>query len=284
MTKVKDRTAFLNRVAGYFFDLDGVLWRGSKPIPGAVELINYLQESDKSLRFISNTSSNSLETTLQKFKHLGFKVKREQVIVASREISRKLAEELKNEGNEGLIYLIGHRNLKIELERADLKVITENNFLPNEVEIVVAGRDSGFSFAKMQAALKAFENGARLAAVNKDATTPRDSGLTPGSGAVVAALETLAGREADFMIGKPRPDLLEEALKSTDLQRKECLMIGDTIDSDIKAASRAGIASALVLTGNSNREEIKNLSEKQRPDLVLSGVAELKDLLAGMQS
>jgi len=265
---------------GFLFDLDGVLWAGSRVIPGAVQFINSLMDTSKRIRFISNTSSRSHENTLKKMKRLGYRVKAEQLIVASRETARYLADKLnKNE----LIYYIGTKSLKKEIEQAGLKIVSdrdpENNSKIEKVSYVVVGYDNNFNYDKMWLALQYFQQGAEFAAVNLDATAPSSKGLKPAGGAIAGCMKVLAGREPDLMIGKPEPYLLVKGMEEAQLKPQDCIMIGDTPHSDIEAARRAGVKSALVLSGNTSKTDLVNLPAKLKPDYVLTAIDDLMGAL-----
>jgi ribonucleotide monophosphatase NagD (HAD superfamily) len=74
--------------------------------------------------------------------------------------------------------------------------------------------------------------------------------LWPGSGAIIAAVETASGRTV-ATVGKPEPTLVQTALDR--LGPGRALMVGDRVDADLGAAHAAGIDGAVVLTGASDR-------------------------------
>lgn len=278
----------LQGYGGFIFDLDGVLWQGERRIEGAAALINGLQEADIPFRFVSNTSSRSLQETLDKMRGFGFAVGSEQVFVASRECARQVAEAA---GRGALIYAVGSPGLKQELELAGLEVlkIESSSASPDletsraelaDCEYVVCGHDTGFSYERMRAALWAFIGGAGFAAVNLDATAPAAEGLIPAGGAIAGALEVLAGRPPDIMPGKPGPDLLERAARSAGLEPSQCLMVGDTPEADMAAARRAGMDSLLVFSGNTAPGDLREMEEEEKkPDFVLGSLADMHALI-----
>jgi ribonucleotide monophosphatase NagD (HAD superfamily) len=95
-------------------------------------------------------------------------------------------------------------------------------------------------------------------------------GLWPGTGALLAAVETASGREA-AVVGKPEPQLFLTALERLGAGRT--LVVGDRIASDVEAAKRAGLDAALVLTGDATAEEA-SATREPRP------VAVAENLLA----
>jgi ribonucleotide monophosphatase NagD (HAD superfamily) len=96
-------------------------------------------------------------------------------------------------------------------------------------------------------------------------------GPWPGSGAVLAAIEAATGRTADQVVGKPEPAMYEAARDR--LGEGRCVAVGDRLDSDVLGARRAGMDSALVLTGATTRAEAD--AAKPRPTLVADSLAAL---------
>jgi HAD superfamily hydrolase (TIGR01450 family) len=135
---------------------------------------------------------------------------------------------------------------------------------------VVAGHDD-FSFEELKIATQAVLRGARLIGATRDATFPMPDGMWPGTGAILAAIETAAGRKADRVMGKP-----EEAMYAAARDRLgegRALAVGDRVDADIEGARRVGIDAALVLTGVTSREQADALAV--RPTYVADSLAAL---------
>ncbi len=124
--------------------------------------------------------------------------------------------------------------------------------------------DRGFNYEKLRRASSLVREGAYFIATNRDPTLPTEEGIIPGAGSIVAAIEVASGRQADVTIGKPEPYLYELALNDLDANRGEVLAIGDRLDTDIEGAARAGIDSALVLTGVASLEDVKRSTAKPR--------------------
>jgi NagD protein len=114
--------------------------------------------------------------------------------------------------------------------------------------------------------------GAQLIATNADTACPTDSGPRPGCGAIVSLLEKATGKAA-YHVGKPNPFMMRNARKRIGLRTDEVIMIGDTMDTDIRGASDLGFRSVLVLTGSSTVESAKNFPYV--PTRVVESIAEL---------
>jgi ribonucleotide monophosphatase NagD (HAD superfamily) len=96
-------------------------------------------------------------------------------------------------------------------------------------------------------------------------------GLWPGTGAVLAAIEVAAERTASFVVGKPEPVMYAAALDR--LGGGRTLGIGDRLDVDVAGARRAGLDSALVLTGATSREQAD--AAQPRPTIVAESLGAL---------
>jgi len=77
----------------------------------------------------------------------------------------------------------------------------------------------------------------------------------PGAGAMVSALEASTGKKS-HLVGKPCADVIEVAAKDFGLDLKKCLMIGDSIHSDVMVGKNAGIDTFAVLTGVTTEQEL----------------------------
>jgi ribonucleotide monophosphatase NagD (HAD superfamily) len=96
-------------------------------------------------------------------------------------------------------------------------------------------------------------------------------GAWPGTGAVLAAVETASGLKAEIG-GKPERHLFDVARERLG-DAKRVAMVGDRISSDVEGGRRAGLETVLVLTGATTREEAE--SGEPAPDHVLENLADL---------
>ena len=118
---------------------------------------------------------------------------------------------------------------------------------------MVVGAHDELVYDELRIASQAVIRGAELIGATRDATFPMPDGPWPGSGAVLAAIETAAGRAADRVVGKPEPPMYEAARDRLGAGR--CLAVGDRLEIDVLGARRAGMDSALVLTGGATRAQ-----------------------------
>jgi ribonucleotide monophosphatase NagD (HAD superfamily) len=135
----------------------------------------------------------------------------------------------------------------------------------------VVGHDERLVYDDLRNAVLAIRRGAQLLATSRDPTLPMPDGLWPGTGAILSAVEVGSETEAGI-VGKPEPQLFYTALDR--LGDGRTLVVGDRLDSDVAAAAKAGLDSALVLTGGTTREQAEEAKDP-RPTMVADSLAAL---------
>ena len=247
----------------FLVDLDGVLVRGSEPLPGAPEALRTLQERGRVVVF-SNNSTRSRRAFAERLRAMGFPVRPEEIVNSAFVVAQYLRER----SGPARVYAIGEEGLREELEAAGHTLTP-----PEEAEYVVVGLDRRFRYEQLAEALRALLRGAVFVAANADPVFPTDQGLIPGAGALVGALQGM-GYPPQEIVGKPSPIAFRVALKATGVASpRECLMIGDRLDTDVEGARRAGMDSALVLTGVLRPEDLEGSEIK--PTFVAESLAAL---------
>jgi HAD superfamily hydrolase (TIGR01450 family) len=139
-----------------------------------------------------------------------------------------------------------------------------------EAGIVIVSGHSDFDYRELRIATAALLRGAELFATNRDPTMPMPGGLWPGTGSILAAVETASGAAATVG-GKPQRHIFERARALIGGSR--VAMVGDRLDSDIEGAAAAGLETILVLTGATDREQAERSSVL--PGQILDSVADL---------
>ena len=263
-------------VKGILFDLDGVLWRGDVLLPLARETVIELRERGYSLAFVSNNSLHGYAGMKRKFERHGIPLAEGELCLATRVLAKAIADKL----NRATVYLIGSQGFKEDLEAHGLRVLEEPEEIDYLTDYVVVGGDWDFNYKKLTRALRCVKQGAKIAAPNADLYFPHEEGLLPGNGAVLAAIAAMAKRPPDLVVGKPQPHILTAAMERMDLPPDQCIMVGDSVDTDVAAAHAAGVRSVLVLSGNTTERDLKDASLK--PWRVINGIAELPALLENL--
>jgi HAD superfamily hydrolase (TIGR01450 family) len=255
---------------GYLFDLDGTVYLGDELLPGAYELITTVRELGRQTLFLSNNPTRDPGMYAEKLARLGLPTPESHIVnpVVT------MTAWLKREHPEARVFVIGEEPLCRAIDRAGIRM-TER---PDEIDIVVASYDRTFDYRKLQIAFDALwqYKRARLITTNPDAYCPIAGGRgEPDSAAIVAAIEACTGAQCEVNVGKPDPIMLRTAVDVLGLEPDDCLMVGDRLYTDIAMAVDAGIDSALVLTGDSTRDQVHRLPPHHRPEFVLDRIDEL---------
>jgi NagD protein len=253
--------------SGYLFDLDGTIYRGEKLIPGARETIEKLKSFSKKIVYLSNKPIQTREDYAAKLTRLGVPTESTEIINSSMVMARWLSRQAPG----ATIFVIGEPPLISEMRRGGFR-ITEN---PEEVQYVVASFDRTFDYRKLNIALQAIKSGAHFVATNPDRTCPVEGGEIPDCAAMIGAVEGATGKQVEVIVGKPSDIMIQVAVEAMDLRPWDCLLVGDRLETDMVMGKKAGMATALVLTGVTDRQALRNSGVQ--PDYVWESVAEMLD-------
>jgi len=234
-------------IQAFLLDMDGVVYRGASPLPGATEFLSRLQSDRVPFLFVTNNSTRTPQQYVDKLSSVGVDISPETVLTSALATAGYLAQSAPA-GTRVLV--VGEIGLVMALEQQGF-VITENHA---EAEIVVAGFDSGVTWDKLARATLAIRRGAPFVATNPDRTLPTEDGLVPGAGSILAAIEA-ASDVSPQVVGKPESTIYEQALSTLGTDPGTTAMVGDRLDTDIVGARRLGLPTIGVLTGVSTAEE-----------------------------
>jgi HAD superfamily hydrolase (TIGR01450 family) len=238
------------RIARYdqlLLDLDGCLWVGDEAVEGAPEAVTALREAGKAVAFLTNGVRHAPEEYVRKLWRLGFQAALSEVVTAG-----SVVQFLLSDRGGGAAYVVGSQALVDHVAEAGMRIVNRTEFA-TRADVVVVGAHQDLSYDEIKIAAQAVIRGAELIGATRDASVPMPDGPWPGTGAVLAAIETAAGRTADRIAGKPEPTMYETARDR--LGEGRCLAVGDRIEIDVLGARRAGMDSALVLTGGATRAQ-----------------------------
>lgn len=254
---------------GYLIDMDGVIYRENHLIPGAAELVSALNETRTPFLFLTNNSAPTPEDLAVRLGHLGIP----DLTARHFYTSALNAADFLHEMDPGCtVFVVGEGGVLTALHA---RRIANDAIHPR---YVVVG-EGATTMEKLTKAHEFIERGARFLATNPDNWCPVSSERTrPGAGATAAFLEASTGRRA-YYVGKPNAYMFHRArgkLEELALGDPESVvMIGDTMETDIRGAIEAGLKAYLVLTGSSQASALDDYV--YQPTRVLTSVAELVD-------
>lgn len=242
------------------FDLDGVIYMGADPIPYAVENLNTAQRAGAKLGFLTNNASRTTETVADHLSDLGIERVSASDVVSSPEAAVPMLAERVPAGAEVLV--VGGAGLTWEVEKAGFRI---TKIATPQTAGVIQGFAPDLTWTDLAEASYAIEAGAVWIGTNADWTIPREKGIAPGNGTLIAAVHTATGTFPD-VAGKPERPIYDVARARFSATRP--LMVGDRLDTDILGANRAEMASLLVLTGVDTPTSVLRAVPDQRPSYI----------------
>ncbi|MFN4033368.1 MAG: HAD-IIA family hydrolase [Fimbriimonadales bacterium] len=258
-----------NRFDTFVFDMDGVIYRGSRALPHATEVLNLLQDSGRQVLFLTNNSGATREQYAARLQSMGVNAHPKQFITSAWATALYLQHALNPNAR---LFVVGERGLCEELHHAGFEIVEQVE--PETPDAVVVGIDRAFNYERLAHAQHAIRRGARFIATNTDGSYPAEDRLLPGAGAMVAAIAAASGKKPT-VIGKPNPQILQPFIERGVLRPERTLLIGDRLDTDIALANLLHIPCALVLTGVATRADVAAAPLELLPQWVLNHLGEL---------
>jgi len=245
-------------------DMDGVLVREDRAIPGAAELIAHWADTGQPYLVLTNNSIFTARDLSARLAASGLNVPEERIWTSALATAAFLHQQKPG----GSAFVIGEAGILTALHDAGF-VMTET-----DPDFVVVGETRNYSFEAITKAIRLINAGSRFISTNPDATGPSPEGPLPATGAINALITKATGKQP-YIVGKPNPMMFRSALNKIGAHSHNTAMIGDRMDTDVVAGMEAGLRTFLVLTGITQREDIKRYPF--RPNHVLSSVADLVD-------
>ncbi|HVK61570.1 MAG TPA: HAD-IIA family hydrolase [Bdellovibrionales bacterium] len=272
----------------FLLDAYGVLTTSQGVIPGAKDFLNYVRQSRKTLRVLSNDCSRTRENARAFYESRGLHFELDEVINAGHALTKYFADH----------QLIGSRCAVLGTKDTQ-ECVRRAGGLPIDIligeafDLIVIGDDSGFeTLPTMNTVLTFAHQAARrgqplpVIVANPDLMYQKSEsafGFTSGSLATLLEMglrELNPSVEFQFtVVGKPSPFMFEMATAETSIPKTRTLMIGDQLRTDIEGANRVGIASCLVGTGLTLLPLADDLPLAMQPKHVINSLSELDHAL-----
>ncbi|WP_315915643.1 HAD-IIA family hydrolase [Arthrobacter sp. lap29] len=247
-------------------DLDGVVYAGPAAIPGAIEALNGLAARNVKLAYVTNNASRTPAQVAAHLRELGAPAEDGQVVSSAQAGAALLAKKFPA-GTKVLV--TGSTALAQEVQALGMSVVASAHEAP---EVVIQGFDPSLGWADLAEATYAINAGAVWIATNTDMTIPRERGIAPGNGTLVAAVRAAVGHDP-LVAGKPEAPLFHTA--ASRLQVLAPLVVGDRLDTDILGGNNAGMATALVLTGVDSGDSALRARSAERPHFIIADLGGL---------
>lgn len=249
----------------YIFDLDGTIYLGDSLLPTSGETIGRLRELGRRTVFLSNNPTQSREVYAARLTNLGLPTPPEDVINSS----MVMVDFLNRRMPGARVFVVGEEPLRRELVAGGFDVAED----ARDVAAVIASFDRTFEYHKLQIAFDAIRAGARFFATNADRYCPVPGGGQPDAASMIAAIEACTSVAVEAIVGKPSRHMAETVLDRLQLAPQQCLMTGDRLETDVLLGLKAGMDTALVLTGATDETILEQSAV--RPAYILRRLSEL---------
>ncbi|MBD1382865.1 HAD-IIA family hydrolase [Metabacillus arenae] len=262
--------SFLEEVDGFLIDLDGTIFKGDSLIPGADQAVAYIKSNQKQLVFVSNRGNYSRRMCCDKLKKLGIAAVEDEIILSSTVTARFL----KKHYPASRVWPFGDPGLQEELETHGISIAT----VPEEADFLVITLHETLTYHDLNCAFQAVRAGARILATNTDKMFPAKSGLSIDVAGMIGAIEASTGRKTEMTFGKPSTFMAEAALERLEQLPERCLMIGDSVESDIFMGQMHSMKTMLVLSGNTKKEQLDIVLTRSKPNYIVESIHDLIQL------
>lgn len=257
----------------FIFDMDGTIYLGNQPFDFAIRFIKHLRENGKKVLFFTNNASHTDAFYLKKLDRLGFSPLDDE-IMTSGDVT---LEFLKRYRSGKTVYLMGTDELTEEYRAAGIPLLRGDE---EKADIVITSFDTSLTYAKLESACRFVRNGAEYLSTHPDFNCPTETGFIPDSGAI-AALVTASTGKTPIYFGKPYKETIEMIGEATGYSREEMCIFGDRLYTDIALGKRFGVTSVLVLSGETQPEDVDAAKTADQPDFAYDSLADVDRIMFG---
>ena len=248
---------------GFLIDMDGVIYGGDIMIPGADEFVARLLKENIPFTFMTNNSQRTPLEVVRKLRKLGIEVTEKHVYTSAMATGKFIASQRPN----GSAYVLGEGGLLTSLHDNGLTLVE------TDPDFVVLGEGRNFTLEMVQKAVDMILEGAKFITTNRDPSPKKKGWNNLGIAATTAMIEEATGTKA-FVVGKPGPVMMRSARKSIGLETAETVVIGDTMQTDIRGGVQMGYKTILVLSGVSTREDLSHYAFKA--DMIVESIKDIQ--------
>ncbi|MCI0551910.1 MAG: HAD-IIA family hydrolase [Anaerolineae bacterium] len=260
----------LAQVRCFLLDMDGTFYLGERLIEGALEFIDVLHQQGREFLFLTNNSSKDSGQYAEKITRLGLSIPREKVMTSGEATTMHIQSQRPG----ARVYVVGTPALENEFIESGFVLTHE---MP---DFAVLGFDTTLTYAKLWKLCDLVRAGMPYIATHPDYNCPTETGFMPDIGAMIAFVKAATGREPDLVVGKPNRIFIEKAAERVGIPVSAMCMIGDRLYTDIAIGETAGIATILVLSGETRAEEVP--MSAYQPSYMFQNLGAVADYLSSV--
>lgn len=254
----------------FLLDMDGTIYLGDRLFPCTKPFLATVRDRGARFVFLTNNSSKDRFAYVEKLARLGVGAAPDDVFTSGEAATLRL----RGTRPGASVAVFGMPTLEREFAEAGFRLVAR------DPDVVVLGFDQAFDYAKMVRLCDLVREGRPYVATHPDFNCPVDGGFVPDIGAVIAYVKASTGREPDEIVGKPYPGIVDAVVAKYGVPKDAICMVGDRLYTDIALGANAGIATALVLSGETSAEDAA--ASPHRPTWTFADLGGLREaVLAG---
>ena len=245
----------------WILDMDGTVYLGNQLFPETLPFLQRIRENGASYLFFTNNASRAKDTYVTRLNGMGIPAGPENILTSAETTIAFLKQHRPGKS----VYVVGTPDLIRSFEDAGICV-------EEDAPIVVASFDTTLTYDKLEKACRYIREGAEFISTHPDFNCPVEGGFIPDSGAICALITASTGKLPRYF-GKPYEDTLQIIEEFSGVAREDMVVVGDRLYTDIALGAKHGVASVLVLSGETTLEDLEG-SEVQ-PSVIVQNVGEL---------
>jgi HAD superfamily hydrolase (TIGR01450 family) len=249
--------SIIDRYKIIFFDAFGVLKNYKGLVPDIEKTFAYMEKQNKEYYIVTNDASRSPLQLAESYHRLGLHAITQDRIISSGMLAK---EYLDLKVNNGIVAYLGTNNSAHYIDSSGLHTLPVSaiNYTNiDQVNALVLLDDEGFNwFDDLNKAVNILRKRTIPAIVaNTDNTYPLSGNneVSIAIGGIASMIETIVGKRF-IRFGKPDSQLFMFAYdlirQRMQISKREILMVGDTLHTDIIGGNKFGLDTVLVLSGN----------------------------------
>ncbi len=266
-------TALLSEKKLYIFDMDGTIYLGYNVFDFAIRFIDHLRAAGKKVLFFTNNASHTTEFYVNKLTKLGFSPTPDE-IMTSGDVT---IEFLKRHRPGKSVYLVGTDELVQNFRESGIKMLEGDE---ESADIVVTSFDTTLTYQKMDNACRLVRGGAEYLSTHPDFNCPTETGFIPDSGAIAAFVTASTGKIPTYF-GKPYRETIDMISEATGFGLDEMCIFGDRLYTDIAIGKKHGVTAVLVLSGETQPEDVDAATPAEKPDFVFDSLDNVDHIMFG---
>lgn len=261
----------IKKIKNFLLDMDGTIYVGERLFECTPRFLAKIREIGGRAVFVTNNSSKGQDAYLEKLARLGIDAAPEDIFTSGDAAAITIAERYARPR----VYLMGTPSLEKQFRDYGIELLP---FGAGRPDCAVLGFDLTLTYDKIRDACALIRDGVKFIATHPDRLCPAEGGSIPDVGSMIKMFAEATGVEPEIM-GKPEKSMAKALFSRYGFLPEETAMVGDRLNTDIKFGNNAGIASVLVLSGETTAADLES-SPCAVPDFVFPSVGELADAIS----